>query len=188
MAACYSRPGLLGLDFARVFDDVASFLEAHGHPVVVVGGLALLGHGLARTTFDLDLLTGVAAREGLLGLLGGLGYEPLYVSAGFSNHAHRDPDRGRVDVVYVEAATARQIIKGASARLPLGSRVALVPRAEHLIAMKVQAMKNDPRRIPGDLADVHLLLGLSEVDREEARGYFVRAGMRERFDELVRSL
>jgi len=77
------------LDFARVFDDVASFLEAHGHPVAVVGGLALLGHGLTRTTFDLD---------------------------------------------------------------------------------------------------VHLLLGLPGVDREEARGYSVRAGMGERFDELIRSL
>lgn len=176
------------MDFARVFDEVATFLEARGHAVAVVGGLALLGHGLTRTTFDLDVLTGAEAREGLVGLLTGLGYETLHASAGFSNHAHRDPLRGRVDVVYVEAATARQIIEGASARLTLGTRVALVPRAEHLIAMKVQAMKNDPTRVPGDLADVHFLLGLPGVDREEARGYFVRAGMGERFDELIRSL
>ena len=176
------------MDFARVFDDVATFLEAHGHPVAVIGGLALLGHGLTRTTFDLDVLTGAEAREGLRGLLDGLGYETLHASAGFSNHAHPDPDRGRVDVVYVDAATEKQIIEGATARLTLGKRVALVPRAEHLIALKVQAMKNDPRRAPGDLADVHFLLGLPGVDRAEARGYFTRAGMEERFDELTRSL
>lgn len=176
------------MDFARVFDEVATFLETHGQPVAVVGGLALLGHGLPRTTFDLDLLTEASARVGLVGFLAGLGYETLHASAGFSNHAHREPDRGRLDVVYVDPETAQQIIAAATPRLALGSRVALVPRPEHLIAMKVQAMKNDPSRVPGDLADVHLLLGLPGVDREEARGYFVRAGMGERFDELIRSL
>jgi hypothetical protein len=36
----------------------------------------------------------------------------------------------------------------------------LVPRPEHLAAMKVQAMKNDPSRTFQDLADIQALLSL----------------------------
>jgi hypothetical protein len=176
------------LDFARVFDEVASFLEARGHRVAVVGGLAILAHGSSRATFDLDLLTEAGAREELVAFLEKSGYETLHASPGFSNHSHGESARGRVDVVYVDAATARSLFEGASPGLSLGSRRALVPRPEHLIAMKVRAMKNDPTRALGDLADIQFLLRLPGVDRDEARSYFVRAGMEGRFDELVRSL
>jgi hypothetical protein len=43
-----------------------------------------------------------------------------------------------------------------------------VPKPEHLIAMKVQAIKNDPRRAFKDLADVQALMRLPEVDDAEA--------------------
>jgi hypothetical protein len=61
-----------------------------------------------------------------------------------------------------------------------------VPRPEHLAAMKVQAMKNDPRRRLRELADIQFLLGLPGVDAREIRGYFERAGLLDRYDELDR--
>jgi len=71
----------------------------------------------------------------------------------------------------------------------LGERTALVPRPEHLIAMKVQAMKNDPRREPQDLADVQgLMRSVATLDRAEVRGYFERAGLFARYHALERSL
>jgi hypothetical protein len=63
-----------------------------------------------------------------------------------------------------------------------------VPRPEHLVAMKVQAMRNDPSRALQDLADVLALLQLPGVDLDEARGYFERAGLREEWDEVRRRL
>jgi hypothetical protein len=171
-----------------VFDEVATFLEAQGHPVAVVGGLAVLAHGHTRASFDLDLLTEVAARDGFVAFLEAKGYETLHASQSFSNHAHADASRGRVDVVYVDAETSRRIFAEASPRLPLGGRTALVPKAEHLIAMKVQAMKNDPTRAPLDLADIHFLLRQPGTNRDEVQSYFVRAGMEDRYDELIRSL
>jgi hypothetical protein len=63
-----------------------------------------------------------------------------------------------------------------------------VPRPEHLVAMKVQSMKNDPSRALQDMADVQALLRLPDVDQAEARAYFDRAGLLEEYDAIRRRL
>jgi hypothetical protein len=50
--------------------------------------------------------------------------------------------------------------------------------------MKVQAMKDAPERTWQDLVDIAYLLRLEGVNRDEVRGYFVRAGLEERWREL----
>ena len=52
--------------------------------------------------------------------------------------------------------------------------------------MKVQGMKNDPRRALRETDDIRFLLALPGVDEEEILGYFERAGLRERYDDLKR--
>lgn len=49
-------------------------------------------------------------------------------------------------------------------------------------------MKNDPARTFQDLADIRFLLTLPGTDRVEIRGYFERHGLKERFDDLERTL
>jgi hypothetical protein len=137
---------------------------------------------------DLDLVTVREAQAALVAFLEGAGYETLYRSEGYSNHAHADPLLGRVDVIYVDPATGRQLFGGSRTRLSIAGRRLLVPRAEHLIAMKVQAIKNDPKRAFKDLADVQALMRLPGVDLAEVRGYFARAGLGARYDELTRLL
>ena len=175
------------MDFARTFGLVASFLEQQGFPVAVVGALALHGHGVTRATVDLDLVTSAGAQDGLVAFLEAQGYETLHRSQGYSNHLHADAELGRLDLVYVDARTAQRLFAGCAPRLELGDREALVPRAEHLIAMKVQAFKNDPSRELQDLADVQSLLRVPGLDEAEVRGYFERAGMTDRYDALLRS-
>jgi hypothetical protein len=62
----------------------------------------------------------------------------------------------------------------------------LVPRPEHVAAMKVQAMKSNPARTFKELADIQLLLDLPGVDEKRIRGYFERHGLLARFEELQR--
>jgi hypothetical protein len=176
------------LDFARVFDRLAGLLDERGHPYAVVGALALHAWGHSRATFDLDLVTTSPAQAELVALLQALGYETLQVSPGYSSHQHAEADWGGVDVVYVDAQTAALLFPACPRRLVLGAREAPVPRAEHLAAMKVQAMRNDPSRILPDLADVQYLLRLEGTDRAEVRGYFERAGLLQWYDRLVETL
>jgi hypothetical protein len=182
-----SRPEA-ALDFVGVYDQVAAFLEERTFPHAVVGGLGLHAYGHTRATFDLDLVTVQKARSSVVDWLESLGYETLHNSPGYSNHQHAQPERGGLDLVYVDDETAALLFPRCSRRLRLGGRDAPVPRAEHLAAMKVRAMRNDPSRLVQDLADVQHLLQLPDTDRAEVRGYFEKAGLLEWYDRLVATL
>lgn len=176
------------MDFARVYDRVASHLEARGFAVAVVGGLGLQAYGIGRATFDIDLVTAAEAQTDLVAFLEAEGYETLHRSPSYSNHLHPRSEAGRLDFIYVDPETGRRLFAGCRPLLELGARRALVPRPEHLVAMKAQAVKNDPSRALQDLADVLALLRLPGTDLDEARGYFERAGLPGEWDEVRRRL
>jgi hypothetical protein len=156
---------------------VAPLLDDGGFPYALVGGLGLHAYGNSRATFDLDLVTRSEAQEPLVRALEELGYETVHRSNGYSNHSHPDPEWGDIDVVYVDPETARRLFPACARTLKLGEREVPVPSAEHLIAMKVQALRNDPSRELQDLADIQYLLGLPDTTPEAVRGYFEKAGL-----------
>src|SRR5213082_2596398 len=96
----------LPLDFAKVLAEIARFLEAEHARFGLAGAFALQAHGLQRATSDLDLVVEARAQPALLTFLDSLGYEPLHVSEGYSNHLHRDPVWGRIDFIYLDDRTA----------------------------------------------------------------------------------
>jgi hypothetical protein len=141
-----------------------------------------------RATSDVDFVTDSGARSQVVQFLEANGYETLYLSEGYSNHLHDDPAFGRVDFVYVSGETGRRLFEGAvSGRLIAGRRVP-VPRPEHLAAMKVHAIKNDPQRRHQELADIRFLMSLPGVDRGEIRGYFESSGLGGLYDDLERAV
>ena len=174
------------MDFGRVLDTMASFFERSGFHYAVAGAFALHAYGLSRSTFDLDFVTQVEAQTDLIAFLEGLGYETLHRSAGYSNHLHAMTALGRIDVIYVAGQTSERLFREARRMPGPGGRSVPVPCPEHLAAMKVQAMKNDPQRALRDLDDIRFLLTLPDVDEAEVRGYFERAGLLARYEELKR--
>ena len=176
------------MNFSRVIEAVAGFLDRENVRFALAGAFALHAYGLSRATADLDFVTEARVRERLVAFLESLGYETLYSSSGYSNHLHTNTEMGRVDLIYVEGETARRLFDSQGASLCLGGRDLRVPRAEHLAAMKVHAMKNDPGRALQEMADIRFLLQLDGVDEEEIRDYFEKAGLKDRFDEIKRSI
>ncbi len=173
------------MNFARVLEQVADHLSSRGHRFAVVGALALHAYGITRATADLDLVVEQQAQPDLLSFLDRLGYEQLHVSASFSNHVHRLGSLGRLDFIYVDEATATRLFAEArEVALFPGLRVR-VPKPEHLAAMKVLAMKNDPSRSLKELADIQLLMDVPEIDLQFVRAQFKRHGLEARFDELA---
>jgi hypothetical protein len=59
-----------------------------------------------------------------------------------------------------------------------------VVRAEHLIAMKVFAMSNDPDRAFREMGDLHYHMNLPGIDDREVKAYFARHGQLDRYREL----
>lgn len=171
------------MDYVRVLDTVTRFLDDRGFRYALVGAFALSSYGMNRTTQDLDFAVDSAARRDLVSFFESLGYETLYCSEGYSNHVHPLPALGRVDCVYVGEPTATRLFESA-VPAPILGRAIRVPKPEHLAAMKVLAMKNDPSRTFQEMADLQFILGVPEVDVAEIRSHFERHGLLERFDEL----
>lgn len=173
------------MDFVRELDAVRSFLRSGKFRAAVIGGVALSAYGNPRMTLDLDVATEASAQEALIAFMESHGFVTLHRSSGYSNHRH--PTRGRVDFMYVSGQTADRLFASATELPGPGGQPIPVPKPEHLIAMKVQAMRDDPQRVLQDLVDIAYLLQVDGVDREEAREYFVRAGLEERWHELTRT-
>ncbi len=164
------------------------FLDEKAYRYAVIGGVALATLGFSRTTQDLDLILEQKAQDDLIRFLESQGYETLHHSRGYSTHLHSDPDRGRLDFVYVDSQTGEKLFAGCSPRQgPTGIEVP-VPRPEHLAALKIVAIKNDPTRTFQDMADIRSLLALPGVDRAEVEAYFERHGLKDQFDELEATL
>jgi hypothetical protein len=176
------------MDFAGVLDRVEAFLTERHWRFALAGGVALAVYGNPRLTLDLDLVTEGEAQEALVAWMESAGYVTLHQSSGFSNHRHPSAERGRVDFIYVRDETATKLFAGVMVAPGPAGRPVPVPRKEHLIAMKVQAMKNDPTRTLQDMADIGYLLHLAGTDRAEAREYFVKAGLLHGWEELTRGL
>lgn len=173
------------MNFATVLQTVVDFLERQNTRYAVIGGVAIVMYGLPRTTLDLDFVVESKTQEDLVHWLESLGYRTLHRSSGYSNHSHPEPVWGELDFVYVRGETAEKLFSGCQQAPGPGGLIVPVPRPEHLVALKVVAMKNDPERTFREQEDIRFLLSLPGVDRREVRGYFERYGLTEHFDELV---
>lgn len=174
------------MDFAGVLATLTGFLDGSSSRYALVGGHALAALGMARTTLDLDLIVDAAVQNELIAFLEAEGYETLHRSTGFSNHVHSDRHLGRIDLIYLRGKTADRLFAECDRLAGPGDLSIPVPRPEHLIAMKLHAIHNDPGRRLRDLADVRSLLALPGVDRAEVREQFEKRGLREELDEIER--
>ena len=151
---------------------------------MLAGGFALAAWGSTRATADLDLVVDDSAREDLLPRLAAEGFETLFTSEGFTNLLHGNPALGRLDLIWVEGETSRKLFGAAAERVGPGGRTVLVPRPEHLVAMKVRAIQGRPTRALRDAPDLAFLLALPCIDDNAAREPFARAGLLELWERL----
>ena len=175
------------MQFDEVLRTFAAFFEREGIRYAVAGGLAIHAWGRSRTTHDIDFVVDGTVQSRVIAFTESKGYRTLHASSGYSNHEHPDQTFGIVDFMYVYGETAERVFADASQRLVAGDAAAPVPKPEHLIAMKVQAIKNAPRRVSIDVPDIEYLLGLPGVDRNAVRDYFDRAGLLRIYDVLAKN-
>ena len=173
------------MNIKTVFRSLMDFFTEARIDYALVGAFALKAYGYLRATEDVDFLVRGAYQDRIIAYLESLGYETIYRSAGFSNHVHPLANLGRIDFIYVEGETGDIIFSEARSLLVLDDLWVPVVKAEHLIALKVFAMKNDPERSFREMADLQFLLKLPELDLEEVRGYFEKYGQVEKYDELT---
>ena len=172
------------MNFKRIFQQITDFFEKEQISYALIGAFALKAYGHVRATRDLDFLVIADAQEKVIHYLESIGYETLHQSDGFSNHQHAIPKLGRIDFVYVSGETSKEIFR-ASRCLPLfGDPPLPVVSPEHLAALKIFAMKNNPDRALQEMADIKFLLSLPGVDIKAIKGYFKKYGQMERYNDV----
>ncbi len=173
------------MNFKAVVSAIIPFFQAENCRFALAGAFALHAYGLSRATGDIDFLLDSACREKVVRYLEDLGYETIYKSEGYSNHVHSISSMGRVDFIYVDGETAKSLFSEMGPSLKIDQWSIPVPSAEHLIALKVFAMKSDPSRTFQEMADIQFLINLPDTDRNRVKQYFEQYGLLERYYEIL---
>ena len=175
------------MQFDEVLATWKAFFEREGIRYAVIGGLAVHAWGRSRMTKDVDFAVDGSFSERIVAFAESLGYETMYVSTAFSNHAHTDSAFGRIDFMYLTGATAERVLGSAVEKAVAGDIKALVARPEHLAMMKAVAMKNFPHRALFEGEDVRVLINVPGVDRAAVREYYRQHGLLDLYDAIEKA-
>ena len=173
------------MKFKKTFQLLIDFFERERIDYALIGAFALKAYGYTRATQDVDFIARQKDQKKIIANLESLGFETFYSSTGYSNHLHPLSGLGRIDFVYVKGDTAESIFKEAVRILLFDNLTVPVVRPEHIVALKVFAMKNDPDRALREMADIKELLSLPEINLQEVREYFEKYGQMERYYDII---
>ena len=166
------------------FKLLTKFFERENLDYAVIGAFALYAYGYTRATRDVDFITRTEYQKGIIEYLESLGFETLNRSEGFSNHLH-PVGSVRIDLVYIEGETANIVFKSTKKRLIFENLELAVVSPEHLIALKLFAIQNEPDRKYKELADIKEIFQLTNLDLDAMQVLFKKYGLLEYYDEIT---
>lgn len=148
-----------------------------GIPVLLIGAYALQAYGVIRQTLDVDVLISEADAPEVDAGLRCAGYIEVARSEIFARYRHSSVELADVDVLYVDSETAGRMAREAS-EYPMAETTCLVPALSHLLALKLHAIRSNPRRESRDLADIIELVRANprDISKDELHGLCMRYG------------
>lgn len=173
--------------------ELADFIQlgAEDPPLrfLIIGGYAVAAHGHTRPTFDVDFLVRRADRDAWFTRLGGAGLKRFAETNAFAQFTQPQGGDG-LDLMFVDEATFDQMWH-ASEQRDFAGRPAHVPCLDHLLALKLHALKQAlPHRTSKDAEDVETLIRRNGVSLDDPRyeQLFLKYGNRQLYDTFVRLL
>lgn len=157
-------------------------------PLLLIGGNALQAFGYTRATLDVDCLIAEESSERLKEVLGANGFPWAGSMAHFQEFRHHgNKDEPPIHAMRVDAATFEKMW-GQSIASEVSGIPLRVPCLAHLLALKLFAAKQNPKRHNKDFRDVCVLLEMNpgKVSREELLQVCQRYASQKAVDELTR--
>jgi len=166
--------------------------EAHQRKLefLVIGGLAVNLYGYSRDTADLDLLIQRDFREQWLALFAKLNYAVEKAQNAFIQMAPPKDGAWPVDLMMVNQATFQPMFKNGRSVEMYGERL-LIPCLEHLIALKLHALKHTHLgRFLKDFLDVENLIRINRLNvrSENIRQLFAKYGTMDLYEKVSAAL
>ena len=175
------------MSLKKIFQTLAEYFKREKTDFAVIGAFALYTYGYIRATYDVDFITRSEFRENVIKYLEALGFETTFSSDAFSNHLHSVGDL-RVDIMYVDGKTADSIFSSSEEKLIFDEIKVPVVSAEHLIAMKLFAIKNNPDRKYKDLGDIKEVMIRTKYNQEEVKNSFIKNGLELYYTEILKEI
>lgn len=137
-------------------DSLHRLLDKDGIQVILVGGWAVNEHGYSRETRDIDWIASETQQDSVTKTMLSAGFEVGTTSGLVTRFFPPSPALPVIDFLWVDPKTfttldAGKAMTGRHNSLPL-------LRLDHLIAMKIHALKNNEERKGRDLIDIRYLL------------------------------
>ena len=170
---------------SRLADQIKQAVAALGGcktAPALIGGVALAAHEVVRATRDVDFLVDAADGDHIHGVLTGLGYRCVHRSEDAANYQRVDEG---LDLIYARRPESRRLLSDAKERETALGRIRVIS-AEGLIALKLQAIVNNPSRLR-DRDDILSLLRSQRgrLNMEEVQRYFALFERTELLDEWL---
>ena len=174
----------------EILRTIALYSESKAMRFIVVGGQAVNAYGISRQTGDIDLIVEGSRKADWSGLLERLKYKPHQDDDRFSRYQPPELAAWPIDLMYVDDLTFEKLFSAARDMIIGVSEVAVVS-PEHLVALKIHALKNfQPHREPKDYGDLLALLrtAASNIDSPELEQLCLRYASHDLYDRLNKDL
>ena len=167
------------------FKLLMDFFNREQMDYAVIGAFALYAYGYTRATRDIDFITRSRFQGKIISYLDSQDFETLQRSEAFSNHLY-PAGSIRIDLMYVDGNTAEILFRDAR-KIKIFENLQLpVVSPEHLIALKLFAVANDPQRKYKEFADIKELCKLTKINRLEIKKYFEKYNLEAYYEEIIR--
>lgn len=175
------------MDFKKVIGIILKDFAEQQIEYAFIGGFALGALGIVRSTQDLDLLAPSKDLPKVDAILGAHSYQLNYRSENVSQYVSAGKPFGSIDLLHAFRPRALAMLQRAR-QIPIFEGQFEIPVVcpEDLIGLKLQAEMNDPKRKPGDEADIELLLERFQhnLDWQLLEDYFDLFGFQTHFNQL----
>ena len=159
-------------------------LEKHNIPYAIVGAVAMGFWGVRRDTVDIDLLVKATDREKVIAFMKGIGYDHLVASNFADQFGHLMKEMGFVDFLYTKREQG--IIEDGKTFKSIKDIDVRVAMPEDIIAMKLDAIKNNPKREIQDWADIQAIVEVlgDKLDWTKIRNYCKLLDIEEAYEKI----
>ncbi len=173
-----------------VFHLISDITKKEGVSCVLIGGFAVNYHKVTRQTADVDFLMTKGDFDKVFESLKEAGYKNISNQENFEQLESSQISLMNVDFVLVEDETLREILES-SHKMKIVKQEFFVPCLEHLIALKLHAIKSNPKvRLTRDLPDIINLVKINKVafKDNEFKALCLKYSSKEIYDKILEAL
>jgi hypothetical protein len=166
--------------------NIATSATERGLQFLLAGGHAVIAHGYARNTFDIDIIIPRDQRDAWCDLAKAAGYSLYHEGPTFIQFDSEDRKTLPLDIMLVSEGTFSKLMAD-SVPAPESAASARIVSLSHLISLKCHAIKHGHQgRVMKDMDDVFHLVEINRLNLTEPaiRDLILKHGTPELYEKL----